>query len=242
METRVSAVTDRAISMGQRLDMKKMLDQPCPFCRTSIALKIEDQYEELRKRVDSGDIKAMYHLAVKLTGPMGSIPADNKRARELLLRSAELGYPPANLSVGQFYSEGKYPAVFPKDLKKAWRYFEAGALGGDPIARASLGEMEIDRFNYRVGSRHYMIAASCGFQLALDNVLNGYKLGYVSKDEYTSTLRAYKDASDAMKSEHRTKADINAGHSHKEDSRLFSALDLLDQMRNLEIGGGNAYR
>mmetsp|Transcript_13820 Transcript_13820/g.23573 ORF Transcript_13820/g.23573 Transcript_13820/m.23573 type:complete len:384 (+) Transcript_13820:113-1264(+) len=217
------------------LDLKEMLEQPCPFCRTPFAIKVQDQYKELQKRVDAGDPRAMYHLGIKLTGPMGSVPADTKKARELLLRSAQSGYPLANLSVGMFYYDGKYPAVFPKDLKKARQYFEIGAMGGDPIARAYLGEMEMDRFNCRVGSKHYMISASCGYELALDNVLNGYKTGYVSKDEYANTLRAYKVASDEMKSEQRTEADKSGSgcDDPHNNPHFFSALDLLDQMRNL---------
>ncbi len=216
------------------VDFNKMLEQPCPFCRAPIAIKPEEHYKQLQKRVDLGDFKAMYHLAIKLTGDWGPIAINNKKARELLLQSAEAGYPLANLSVGMFYYDGKYPDVFPKDLKKARQYFEAGAIGGDPIAHAYLGEIAVEHFNCRRGSRHYMIAASCGYKLALDNVLNGYKGGYVSKDEYASTLRAYKLASDEMTSEQRTKAEREcADRTGYEDPGMFQSLDLLGQMRDL---------
>lgn len=221
-----------------KVDFSHALDSPCPFCRSHFSIKIEDYLDELGKRADKGDPRAMYHLAIKIAGPepMGPIPADPKRARELLLRSAKSGYSLANLSVGMFLYDGKYPAVFEKDVKKARKYFVVGALGGDPIARAYLGEIELDRFNVRAAYRHQMIAASHGYQLALDNVLNGYKKGCVSKDEYETTLRAYQAASDEMKSPQRSEAEKSRAELDTPDvypSSFFEALNQLERMRNM---------
>ena len=51
-----------------------------------------------------------------------------------------------------------------------------------------------------------MIAARSGYDGALKGVGEGYKGGFVTKDEYTSTLRAYQSIRDEMKSDQRTKA------------------------------------
>lgn len=57
--------------------------------------------------------------------------------------------------------------------------------------------------------KHFMIAARSGMDVSLKEVGEGYKAGHVTKDEYASTLRVYKDAVDEMKSEQRTKAEIH---------------------------------
>lgn len=181
----------------------KMYDRPCPHCRRCGG----DHLQELRRRVDIGDFKAMYHLGIKLlerTGSAKPAKSNAKKAKELLLKSAESGYPLANLSVGMFCCHGTYPGVFDKNLSRARKFFDSGAMGGDPIARTYLGDRELDRFQYRNASRHYMIAASCGYDLALECVHNAHKNGTVSKTEYDSTLRAYTFASNEMKSEHRS--------------------------------------
>ena len=51
--------------------------------------------------------------------------------------------------------------------------------------------------------KHYMIAASAGSKPSLDDIKEGYIAGYVTKDEYANTLRAYQKSVDEMKSEAR---------------------------------------
>ena len=56
--------------------------------------------------------------------------------------------------------------------------------------------------------------------LALKAVGQGYKDGFVTKDDYASTLRAYRDAVAEMKSVQRTKANeyeagMRAGYASK---------------------------
>ena len=50
-----------------------------------------------------------------------------------------------------------------------------------------------------------MIAASSGLEMSLKEVGEGHKAGYVSKEDYTKTLRAYQNTREEMKSEQRTK-------------------------------------
>ena len=40
--------------------------------------------------------------------------------------------------------------------------------------------------------KHFMIAAKIGCDASLEEVSERYKAGHVTKDEYASTLRAYK--------------------------------------------------
>jgi TPR repeat protein len=167
-----------------------------------MSTNVEDNYKQLQTRVDSGDYRAMYDLGVQLTKE----PSTIEKTKELLLKSAESGYPLANRVVGIFHYDGgeggEYPAIFPKDRKKARHFFEVGAIGGDPIARRWLAHMELDEVN---AQKHAMMSASCGHKDALDVVQNGFKRGLVSKEDFARTLRAYKKASDEITGGHRAK-------------------------------------
>ena len=234
MKIGVESGFEHATGFGD-IDFKKMLDHPCPFCRASFSIKIEDTLKELQKRVDLGDRMAMYHLGIKLVKPKGSLQPNASKARELLLKSAQLGYPLANLSVGMFHYDGHYPSVFLQDKKKARHYFERGAIGGDPVARAYLAEIELDRYQFKTAYRHAMMSASCGYKLALDNVLNGCKAGVVTKDEYERTLRAYKKSCDELNSEHRLAAEQESSgfDSMDDSSQMSEVLNMMDRMRNM---------
>ena len=51
-----------------------------------------------------------------------------------------------------------------------------------------------------------MIAAKSGFDVSLDRGKDGFMRGFVAKNEYASTLRAYQKRVDDMKSDMREKA------------------------------------
>ena len=75
--------------------------------------------------------------------------------------------------------------------------------------------------------KHFMIAANSGCDKSLKSVGEGYKEGLVTKDEYTMTLRAYKDSMDEMKSDQRTKAEaklkrLGLTESHKCEKKTVS--------------------
>ena len=79
------------------------------------------------------------------------------------------------------------------------------AIGGHEIARNNLGAMEATMCNMDRAMKHFMISARAGFSISLKQIGKGYKAGYITKDEYTSTLRAYQSSLEEMKSEQRTK-------------------------------------
>ena len=93
-----------------------------------------------------------------------------------------------------------------KDKKKAIQQYKLAAIGGHEGARHSLGAKEGNDGNMERAYKHFMIAARGGNNDSLKKVGEGYKAGYVPKDEYASTLRAYQVSVDEMKSEQRTKA------------------------------------
>ena len=68
--------------------------------------------------------------------------------------------------------------------------------------------MEADAGNFTRSMKHYILAAKAGFKESLDAVKRGFVDGFVTKDEYANTLRAYQSRQDEMKSDNRNKADM----------------------------------
>lgn len=92
------------------------------------------------------------------------------------------------------------------DMKKAKHYFELAAMMGHVIARHNLGWMEGEAGNHQRAKKHFINAARAGFKQSLNNVQSGYKCGFVTKDEYADTLRAYHERQNEMKSDAREEA------------------------------------
>ena len=89
------------------------------------------------------------------------------------------------------------------DNKKAEHYYELAAMGGCAKARYNLGTLEYNSRNMNRALRHYAIAVTDGDLDSLDTIKIMYLKGYVTKDDYASTLRAYQVSLDEMKSEQR---------------------------------------
>ena len=76
----------------------------------------------------------------------------------------------------------------------------------DVDARHNLGCMEGKAGNMDRACKHMIIAARAGHEKALSKVKDGFQAGYVAKDEYESTLRAYHESQTEMKSKAREAA------------------------------------
>ena len=50
---------------------------------------------------------------------------------------------------------------------------------------------------------HLMLSARSGYDMSMRGTGEAYKLGYITKDEYADTLRAYHERQKEMKSEER---------------------------------------
>ena len=72
----------------------------CPFCRTSLPTGEGQTLAMIRKRIDSGDPVAIWHLGTKYQfGELG-LEKDATRAAELYERAAVLGVKHAHYSLG----------------------------------------------------------------------------------------------------------------------------------------------
>jgi TPR repeat protein len=131
------------------------------------------------------------------------LPLDCKKGFELILKGAELGLPEAHNAIGNGYWMGKGVEV---DIKKAKHHFEMAAIGGHVIAMYNLGAIEYNAGNNARAKKHWMAAASAGYDRALGLMQEAVMKGYASKDEYERALQAHKDSTDEMKSEQRDAA------------------------------------
>ena len=175
----------------------------CPFCRTPQANSNEEEIERTEKLMENGNANAFYVLAgLYLEGTHGVVQ-DLAKACELYLKAGELGYANGYYCLGNAYREGRGVEL---DTKKARHYYELGAMKGCAIARNNLGSLEGISGNHRQAMKHCMISASAGFTQSLNVVKVGFKEGYVTKEEYESTLCAHNKWQDEIKSDMRDRA------------------------------------
>jgi tetratricopeptide (TPR) repeat protein len=171
----------------------------CPFCSARMGKTVDEQVEEMMKRVETNDAGAMFALGSHYHYGNLGLQQDWERAKELWTQAAKLGSSKADFSLGTFYGEGG-------DLKKAKFHWEAAAIAGHEVARFNLGLMEYNSGNVEQAVKHWMISASAGNHYAVHNLRIVFKQGLVSRDEINSTLTAYNNSCAEMRSEARDAA------------------------------------
>ena len=175
----------------------------CPYCRSPINWMSKGLIKRLEKRMKSKNADSFYCLGNRYyKGDLG-LTKDIKKAMELWSQGAELGSINAHFSLGQLFFQGHGVDI---DANKAMAYMKVAAIGGHEHARVILGHIEDERGFKDLALKHFMIAAKSGYDDALKEVREGYKTGYVTKDEYANTLRAHQKTRDEMKSEQRRNA------------------------------------
>ena len=175
----------------------------CAFCRVPAPDSDEGVMKRLNKLIEADHPYAFDTLAGYYDmGTMG-MPQDMAKANELFFRAGELGWGEAYCTLGFNYINGRGVEM---DEKKAKHYWELAAMNGNVGARHNLGCMEGEAGNHDRAKKHFILAAKAGFKKSLDNVKGGYIHGFVTRDEYANTLRAYQQRHDEMKSDNRDKA------------------------------------
>jgi len=160
----------------------------------------------MERRVELNDPCAIYTLGRHYNLAGLGLSQDDTKAANLVNRAADLGLCDAHFRIARAYQSGEgveFGDGVEQDLGKALYHFKHAALRGHELARHMLGIYDIAI--KRSSMKHFMIAARSGFEPSLKNVGEGYKAGHITKDEYASTLRAYQQSIDEMKSEQRTK-------------------------------------
>ena len=195
----------KACSMAEDEEMERgTIKAWCSLCRVPIHSSDEEYIERCEHRMKLKDAEAFYYLGCSYNdGDMG-LTKDRSKALDLWKRSAELGSIRAHARVALAYYNESLSRTGEYNMKKARYHFELAAIGGHEESRYNLGVLEGRRRKFDLAQKHYKIAATCGFDKALKKVGEGYKKGYVTKEDYASTLRAYQLSMDEMKSEQRT--------------------------------------
>jgi len=103
-------------------------------------------------------------------------------------------------------------------MKKAKHYYELASMKGYVYARYNVAVFERKAGNHKRAIKHYLISARAGYDGSLEFVKmyfipflvtkgkTNMKALLVTKDEYESTLRAYHERQNEMKSDMRDKA------------------------------------
>ena len=92
------------------------------------------------------------------------------------------------------------------DEKKYLHHVELAAIGGHPEARHNLGFLEMKSGRKDRAVKHFIIAVKLGCDYSLKAVKNAYKVGHVSKEDFTAALYGCKAAIDAAESPQRKEA------------------------------------
>jgi hypothetical protein len=172
----------------------------CVFCRTEGFSSDEENIERLKKRVEANDAWAMYNLGTCYQYGMIGLRQDHAKALELYHKSAKLGNNIAHHNLSACYQTGH---TGEKDTRKATYHRQLGAMAGNVQARYNLGSGEGYAGNMDRAYKHWMISANGGFDFSMKEVQEGYKSGFVTKDDYVKTVRAYGNSIDEMKSNDR---------------------------------------
>ena len=169
----------------------------CPFCNADHVGKTDDKkVEDIMKRVDVNDAGAMYVLGSYYYHGQLGLSQNQEKAKELLMRAAELGSSQAHYNLGIIYDDGG-------DLKKAKFHYEAAAMAGHEVARNNLGCMEFESGKQERAVKHWTIAASAGCFQSMHHLRKLYEKGIVSRDEIDSTLSDYNKSCAEVRSEAR---------------------------------------
>ena len=177
--------------------------EKCVFCRTEAPSSYEEEIERMKKRVEANGAWAMVNLGGFYQYGMIGLRQNHAKALELFHKSAKLGNHFAHLNLSVFYREGD---IVEKDTRKATYHGQLGAMAGNVKARGNLGCDEGNAGNMDRAYKHWMISVNDGCFLSMKAVQEGYKSGFVTKDDYAKTIRAYGNSIDEMKSDDRVRA------------------------------------
>ena len=190
---------------NQKREVEGRIERKCAFCRHLRPKSVDEAEKILMKRVEAND-----PVALRRVGSLRRDEGDYKGAIKYWTKAAKLGDVLAHYQLAWLYAHGE---GVEKDEKKEVYHLEQAAIGGHLGARYSLSHIEGRNGRYERGIRHVIIAANLGHDKSMENVNKLYKKGFVSKDDYDSTLRAQKAAIDAMKSPQREAAAADVEYS-----------------------------
>jgi len=215
---------------NEKREFEERLENRCLFCREPIPDTDEEIDKNRMKRVEANDPVAMceegYNQGKKgdyrrkrneMNDPVAIFQGEGEQynngyyrsAFELYTKAAELGELDAHYSLSLMYGLG-YGVE--KDKGKEIHHLEVATIGGHPYARHSLGCYEWRNGNKERATKHWIIAATQGFDDSIKALMEKFRMGifrrgFVNKDDLAAALRAHQAAVDATKSPQREAAE-----------------------------------
>jgi len=177
--------------------------QLCAYCRSPPESTMKEENKRIKKLLDADNAMACYTYGVYFSKGQHGMRQNWAKANELYLKAGELGWARGYYNLGYSYNQGYGVEI---DQKKARYYWELAAMNGHTSARHNLGCLEKSDCNYDRSLKHFIISAKAGNEISLDQVERGVMDGFLAKDVYASTLRAYHERRKEMTSVMRDKA------------------------------------
>jgi len=198
--------------VAESQEMKEGKMKPlCAFCREPIGVSKKVHIDRVKKRIGMKDALACHRLGQAYSNGEWGLPRNSKKAFELYVQAVKNGVTEGYISISSAYQSGEGVG---KDLAKAMYYCKLAAIGGHEIARNNLGSTVSRQGNNIRAMKHFKIAARAGFDHSMKVIGQGYKHGYVTKNEYANTLRTYQVSVDEMKSKERTQSACVPEYKH----------------------------
>ena len=180
----------------------------CPYCRSNT--EVDDDKFRLEKemqRANEGNGESMSRIATSyFDGGMG-LRQDKDEGLKWYYRALEAGNGLAAYCLGMCYWKGD---GIEKDIEKALEYCQKSADLGYIPAFSLIGAILMNKGDIGEGMLNYRKAAICGEsnELLFNVLRDGFKYGYITKDEYALTLRENQAACNEMKSDGRDRIKV----------------------------------
>eukprot|EP00985_Skeletonema_marinoi_P002917 scaffold1192_cov80-Skeletonema_marinoi.AAC.7 len=181
-------------------EKEEMPSNSCAFCREPLPATKEENDRNTMKRIEVND-----PVTLRQWGYIRYSEGDYKGAFEYWTKAAKLGDAGAHYGLSHSYQEGK--GGVEKDEKLELYHLEQAAIGGHPYARYNLGRHEWKNGNAERGMKHWIIAATQGYDGSIKKLMDEFRSGIVSKDDLAAALRAHQAAVDSAKSPQREAAE-----------------------------------
>jgi len=179
------------------------MNDRCAFCRTTRPCGDASVLAMIQKRVNKGNVEAIYFLGeISYQGTHG-LAKDVSRAIELWTEAAELGSLDAHYMLGRRYYTGD---GVEEDKPRGIHHWKQAAMEGHVPSRHNLGAVEYYNGNYQLAVQHWVISAKVGYGDSLNCIKDMFKEGHATKAQYADALLGYRDAAEEMKSPQREEA------------------------------------
>ena len=203
-------------------DARREESPVCPFCGASKTLTIDapddprEYHDALKGNVDEGDAIALEQLALDFItrGDAGRsmgcpVPGAIELGIDMLHQAADLGSVGACCRLAMYYKHGHYSCKVNKE--KELQYMRKAAAAGCLSIHAQLAAKAGQEEDMELLYHHARIGAEAGDESALDLFEAMYRgdmiTEFVTEDEHIEILRMGRAATEALKSESRTRAE-----------------------------------